>query len=235
MASATIDYKAVLKELDDIHTAKSRKRHPLWMALMTGDLRKPQVAEFLRHFSAIPLYNHNYHGPLYVSCPSAEWRLRMAEVVYEEGTGRIYADGVPHYELYLRMGEAFGISREEMYSVEMCGGALAIRHFLENICRRSFIEGYAALSLGSEAQVPGVAGRVSEAFKKHYGLSHDEAAFYRVHEEADSDHSGGALEFMQEFVKTENDVKLVTNAVRDCVEASWCMFNDIWRCAEAVR
>jgi len=218
----------VIEELNAIHSAKSRKRHPLWMGLMSGSLSRAKVAEFLRQFSVIPLYNHFYHGPLYVSCPNPEWRRRMAEVVYEEGTGGIYSDGVAHYELYLRMAEAFGISREEIYATEFCGGSLAVRHYFENICRTSFLEGYAALSLGSEAQVPGVAGRVSEAMVKHYGLTPEQAMFYTVHEVADSDHSGGAMEFLKEFAPTDVEVHKVTRAVRDCVETSWTMFEDIW-------
>jgi pyrroloquinoline quinone (PQQ) biosynthesis protein C len=231
---ATPDYQAVLATLDEIHAAKPRKGHPLWVALMEGRLSRPQVAEFLRHFSAIPLYNHNYHGPLYVSCPDPVWRQRLAEVVYEEGTGRIFSDGVPHYELYLRMGEAFGISRREMYETELCGGALAVRAFLESTCKRSFLEGYAALSLGSEAQVPGVAGRVSEVMVRHYGLTPEAAKFYAVHEEADKDHSGGGLEFLQRFAPGEAEVAVVIRAVRDAVEVHWCMFEDIRHRVDAV-
>jgi len=231
----TRSYESVIEELNAIHAAKSRKQHPLWIGMMTGKLSRPQVAEFIRQFSVIPLYNHFYHGPLYVSCPHPEWRRRMAEVVYEEGTGCIYSDGVAHYELYLRMAEAFGVGRKEIYETEFCGGSLAVRHYLENICRTSFLEGYAALSLGGEAQAPGIAGKVSEAFIKYYSLTPEQAMFYSVHEIADSDHSGGGIEFLQEFAPTDREVDLVIRSVRDCVEALWTMFNDIWARCEKIK
>ncbi len=164
MVGLSKTYEGVIDELNAIHAAKSRKRHPLWMGLMKGELSKPQVCEFLKQFGVIPLYNHFYHGPLYVNCPQRGMAHAHGEVVYEEGTGRIYAGGVAHYELYLRMGEAFGISREEMYGTQYCGGSLAARNFYENVSRRSFLEGYAASSLGGEAQAPGIVGKVSEAF-----------------------------------------------------------------------
>lgn len=228
-------YEAVIQELNRIHAARSRKRHPLWLGLMHGTLSRPQVAEFLKQFGVIPLYNHFYHGPLYVNCPNAEWRIRMAETVYEEGTGRLYAGGVPHYELYLRLGEAFGVSREEMYGTEYCGGSLAARNFYENVCRRSFLEGFAASALGGEAQAPGVAGKVSENFIRNYGLTPEQASFYSVHEVADKDHSSGGIEFLREFAKSNDDIDLVIRSVRDAVETMWTMYQDIWQRVDALK
>lgn len=227
--SGNVDIAAALRELAEIHAEKPRKKHPLWIALMNGSLSRPQVREYIKQFSAVPLYNHNYHGPLYVSCPDPEWRKRMAEVVYEEGAGGLYAGGTPHYKLYLRLGEAFGISPEEMYATRFCGGSVAFKSYFEAVCKRNFLEGYAALSLGAEAQVPGVSGKVSEAMMRSYGLTAEQAAFYSVHEDADKDHSGGGDEFLIRFCKTPAELALAVNAVRDAVNVSWLMYEDIAR------
>jgi pyrroloquinoline-quinone synthase len=228
----TLDFDAALAEIAAIHATKPRKAHPLWQNLMKGALSRRQVVTFLRQFSVIPLYNHNYHGPLYVSCPDAAWRKRMAEVVYEEGTGGLYAGGTPHCELYLNVGKAFGISPEEMYATKFCAGALAFRGWFSNICRKNFVEGYAALSLGAEAQVPGVSGKVSASMMKHYGLTEEQAAFYTVHEVADSDHSGGSREFLETFCRSKHDLARATEAVRGAVEVSWLLYEDIHRMVE---
>jgi len=235
MGEGRKDYRGVIERLAAIHATKPRRNHPLWIALMAGTLSRAQVAEHLRHFSAIPLYNHLFHGPLYVNCPDPRWRKRMAEIVFEEGTGGIYSNGVPHYELYLRLGQAFGVSPEEMYATQLCAGATAIRAYLAHMSSRGFLEGSAALSLGAEAQVPGVSGKVSETMMSRYGLTRDEAMFFIVHEEADKDHSSGALEFLQRFAVTDEDIDTVIRAVRDTVELSWLMYEDIWRCVQAVR
>ena len=219
---------AALHEMAEVHASKPRKKHPLWIALMDGTLPRSQVREHIKQFSAVPLYNHNYHGPLYVNCPDPEWRKRMAEVVYEEGAGGLYAGGTPHYKLYLRLGEAFGIGAEEMYATAFCGGSVAWRAYFEAISRRNFLEGYAALSLGGEAQVPGVSGKVSESMVRHYGLSAEQAAFYSVHEDADKDHSGGGDEFLRRFCRTKAELALAVTAVRDAVNVSWLMYEDIY-------
>jgi len=217
-----------LKEMAVIHAAKPRKKHPLFIALMKGKLKRPQVREYLKQFSAIPLYNHLYHGPLYVSCPDPAWRERLAHVVYEEGAGGLFAGGVPHYKLYLRLGKAFGIGEREMYATDFVGGALAFRSHFEAVCSRGFLEGYSALSLGGEAQVPGVSGKVSDAMKRYYGLSHAQAAFYWVDEDADKDHSGGGDKFLERFCATESDLDVAVGAVRDAVNIAWLMYEDIW-------
>ena len=80
---------------------------------------RPQVREFLKQASIIPLYNHLYHGPLYVNCPDPEWREHIAEVVYEEGTGRMYADGIQHWKLWLRLG----IGDRGMWATDFCAEA----------------------------------------------------------------------------------------------------------------
>ncbi len=226
-AKKKLDYRRALKRIEAINAAKHRRRHPLWIALLKGSLKRKQVREFLKQFSIIPLYNHYYHGPLYINCPDPEWRRRMAEIVYEEGTGNLYSNGQAHWQLYLRMGEGFGISPAEMYATEYCAGSLAVRGYMTAVCARSFLEGVSAMSLAGEAQVPGIAGRVSEVFMTHYGLTKEQAMFYAVHEEADRDHSDAGFEFLKAFAKTDMDLGLAVKTVRDAVEINWAMYNDI--------
>jgi pyrroloquinoline quinone (PQQ) biosynthesis protein C len=234
MTQSDMDYATVLEKINAINAGKHRRNHPLWISLLGGELSRPQVMEFLRQFSVIPLYNHFYHGPLYVSCPNPKWRARMAEVVYEEGTGNLYSNGVPHWQLYIQMGEAFGISAEAMYATEYGAGALSVRSYLTATCDRSFLEGVAATSLAGEAQVPGTAGKLSDLFVEHYGLTPEQAMFYAVHEEADRDHSEAGLEFLREFAKTDMDLDLVVRTVRDAVEVNWWMYSDIHRRIEDI-
>src|SRR5205085_1123507 len=73
-------YRSVLERIARMHEPYARHRHPLWHGLMHGGFSKAQVAEWLRQFSIIPLYNHLYHGPLYVICPDPAWREMIAEV-----------------------------------------------------------------------------------------------------------------------------------------------------------
>jgi pyrroloquinoline-quinone synthase len=183
----------------------------------------------------IPLYNHRYHGRLYVVCPDPGWRQKLAEVSYEEATGRLFAGGVPHYELYLRAGEAMGISREEIYGTELCAGAIAFRAYFEYICGKSFLEGVSAHMLAAEAQVPGVSGKVGRALMQRFGLSEHDVAFFTVHDDADKEHSNIGRVLLDQFAKTDDDLRLVVATVRETIDIAALLYDEIYRCVQAVK
>ena len=224
-----VSHGELLREIADIIRERDQVNHPIHALIFDGKLTRAQLQEFVGQTGCIPLYNHRYHGRLYVNCPNHLWRVRLAEVVYEEGTGRLFAGGVPHHELYLRLGEAVGISRERLYGWPLCPEAIGFMNFFENICGRSFLEGASAHMLAAEAQVPGYAGKMSEAFQKHYGLSAEQAAFWTVHEDADKEHSDIGRELLDSFAATDEDQDLVRKAVRECVAMMWLMHDGIHR------
>ncbi len=228
-------YDAVLARIQKIHEPYSRYQHPLWRGLMDGKFEEAQVAEFLKQASIIPLYNHLYHGPLYVICPDPEWRTMIAEVVYEEGTGRIHADGVPHWKLWLRLGNAFGVSDAAMWNVDFCPEAIAWRTFFREICSRTFLEGVSAHMLGAEAQVPGASGSVAEGLKAKFKLSDEAIAFYTVHDHADEEHSGIGRKLLAHFAKTDDDVERVVRAVSDTLRVSAMLYDGIYECVKRAR
>ena len=158
--------KSVLDEVQSIHDALPRGQHPLWAELVAGEFSKSQVCELIRQAGIIPLHNHLYHGPLYVICPDPEWREMLAEVVYEEGTGNLFASGQAHYRLYLRLGEAFGISKDEMWNTDYCPEAIAFRSYFHTVCSKNFLEGVSAHMLGAEAPVPTVFNPVARSLKE---------------------------------------------------------------------
>jgi len=220
-------HEATLERIRRIHEPYARHRHPLWAGLMEGRFERPQVRTFLKQASIIPLYNHLYHGPLYVNCPDPEWREMIAEVVYEEGTGRMFASGTPHWKLWLRLGNAFGIGDEEMWNTDFCPEAIAFRAFFNRICSGDFLTGVSAHMLGAEAQVPGASGSVAGGLRARFGLSDHDLAFYIVHDHADSEHSDIGRRLLSRFAPTEADCERVVLAVRQMVEVSKVLYDGI--------
>lgn len=225
MAKEPKEFLAEISEM--VRKKRAMGDHPLWRRMVSGEASKEEVRYFHLQHSCIPLYNHRYHGPLYVNCPTQEWRTRLAEVVYEEGTGRLYSGGVPHSELYLRLGEALGISREEMRNCYLLPGCVAFMCFLEKMCRSSFIEGISAHMLAGEAQTPGAALAMANALKKYYGLNEEDVKFWTVHEVADTDHTDVGVEIIQQFAMTDEAQDTVRRVVRHMVDMYWLLFDDI--------
>src|SRR5262249_2604022 len=97
-----------------IEARRTFGRHPLWLALADGKLSRAQLTvvgvqfclqgrEFPRGISA-----------MHANCPFPEERIALAESIYEEETGRISGCNQPPPEIFIRFGEAVGLSRADM-------------------------------------------------------------------------------------------------------------------------
>ena len=218
----------VLEHIDEIHSIRPFYEHPAWAGLIDGSFTLEQTREFARQFGIIPLHNHNYHGRLYVHCPDPKWREMIAEVVYEEGTGRIYADGVPHNQLYYNFGEGLGMSREDLGKPRYCSGAIAFKNYFQNMCERPFLEGVSAHMLAGEAQGPGVFAGIAENLKQNLGLDDKAVAFWVVHDVADDDHSGIGRQLLEEFATSDADRDRVLEVVQETVDMTFLMFDSMY-------
>jgi pyrroloquinoline quinone (PQQ) biosynthesis protein C len=224
----------VLKTISAMHKAKGKASHPIWQGLENGTHNLEQIRYLCKQHSIITLHNHNYHGRMYVSCPDAEWRERLAEVAYEEATGRLFANGVSHHKLYLNYAKGLGITKDEMYNVEYCASALAYRLYLSDVCSR-FIEGVAAVMLGGEAQIPGLYGRIAKSLQQKHGLDDEAVAYWVVHDTADGDHSQAGREVLDRFVKTQEERELVIETARQFMNMAALMFDETWSVASKLR
>jgi pyrroloquinoline-quinone synthase len=224
-----LDVDKTLARIDEMHAANKFWEQPMWQGLIQGTLPLPMLKEFARQHGIIPLHNHNYHGRLYVHCPDPKWREMIAEVVYEEGTGRLYANGVAHNELYYNFGEGLGIDREEMKNVRYCPGAIAFKAYFSSMCEKTFLEGVSSHMLAGEAQGPGYFGSIAQHLKDKFGLNDEQVAFWTVHDVADEDHSGIGRELLDEFAHDEADFQLVLKVVRETIDMMNLLTADTWR------
>ncbi len=226
--------KETLRQVAKIHADRPFYEHPLWDGLVKGSFSKKQVQEFARQYGIIPLHNHNYHGRLYVICPDHLWRARIAEVVYEEGTGRMFAKGTPHNELYLQFGADLGLTASQMRNADYCPEALAFKAYFSEICGRNIVEGIASHMLAGEAQGPGVFARMAGQMKKRYGMTDKGAAFWIIHDVADGEHSSVGKELLADFANTEALRKLVVKTVRETVDMTFLLYDGIYRRMQAI-
>ena len=224
-----LDVDKTLVRIDEMHAANKFWEQPMWQGLIQGTLPLPMLKEFARQHSIIPLHNHNYHGRLYVHCPDPKWREMIAEVVYEEGTGRLYADGVAHNELYYCFGEGLGIDREEMKNVRYCPGAIAFKAYFSSMCEKTFLEGVSSHMLAGEAQGPGYFGSIAKHLQENFDLTDAQVAFWTVHDVADEDHSGIGRELLDEFAHDDADFELVLKVVRETIDMMNLLTADTWR------
>lgn len=229
-----LSVQETLDAIANMHKEMPFEKHPLWNGLYEGTFSKRQVGEFAKQYGIIPLHNHNYHGRLYVICPDPKWRARIAEVVYEEGTGKIFSNGVPHNQLYLNFSRGLGIPDDEMWHADYCREAVAFRTYFKDICSHNIVEGIAGHMLASEAQGPGFFAPMARRMQKHYGLSDQAVDFWVIHDAADSDHSSVGAELLGDFAKTQQERELVLKTARDMIEMSMLLYDGIFNRLKAV-
>ena len=229
----TLTTEGVLAAIERIHKDNPFDEHPLWRGLLKGRFNLEQVREFARQFGIIPLHNHNYHGPIYVNCPQPKWRERIAEVLYEEGTGGLYANGIPHNQLYFDFGAGLGLSPDDLLGCAYCPGALGWQGWYQGRCNASFLEAVSAHMLAAEAHGPGVFRYLAAGLKEKFGLDDKAVAFWVVHDEADEDHSGIGKELLHDFAADEAARAHVLKVVQQTVDMTFHLYDDIYRVVQA--
>ena len=145
----TLTTQGVLDRISEIHKELPMYGHPLWTGMVEGTWNLEQSRYICQQHGGIPLHNHNYHGNLYVICPDPAWRELIAEVAFEEATGRLMSDGVSHHRLYLNYARGMGLKPEQMYDPPYCAGVVAFQAYftpdlleeLSGRCRRAHVGG----------------------------------------------------------------------------------------------
>jgi pyrroloquinoline-quinone synthase len=178
-----------LSLMEDIRAGRSFGAHPLWLRIQDGELSRMALAEFAKQFFLQVREFPRAVSALHSRCVDPAQRIRLAESVYEEETGRL-SGTKPHPELFLDFCTALGLRREETLEAPPLPSTAALIHWFEYSTKiLSFLEGVAAINLAAEGQVVGAFGPFARALERHYGLSRDAVAFWDVHELADAEHS----------------------------------------------
>jgi len=224
----------VLDRINEIHKEMPMYGHPLWTGMVDGAWNWEQSRYVCQQHGGIPLHNHNYHGNLYTICPDPAWREMIAEVAYEEATGRLMSNGVSHHRLYLNYAKGMGMEPDEMYDPPYCGGVVAFQAYFTLICSKSFLEGVAAHMLAGEAAIPGLYIKIARKLQEQFELSDEAVAYWVIHDSADADHSAVDFKLLDQFATTEDDRRLVLKTVQQMIDVQHLMYDDIYKHAIAI-
>jgi pyrroloquinoline-quinone synthase len=158
----------------------------------------------------------------------------IAEVAYEEATGRLMSNGVSHHRLYLNYAKGMGLEPDEMYDPPYCGGVVAFQAYFTLICSKSFLEGVAAHMLAGEAAIPGLYIKIARKLQEQFELSDEAVAYWVIHDSADEEHSDVGFKLLDQFAKTEDDRRLVLKTVQQMIDVQHLMYDDIYKHAIAI-
>ncbi len=215
------------------HTIDAKRtfgRHPLWLSIAAGALPRPRLQAFAKQFFLQVREFPRAVSGLHTYCPFADERIKLAESLYEEETGRISGCNISHPELFIRFGEGLGLGRADLLDAQPFTGTAALIAWFESATREhSFLEGAAAINLAAEGQVPGAFAPLARALERHYGLSRDQVAFWDIHEEADREHSDIGDHIVMRHATTGELQDKIRGALTRSLDTWWQFFDDIER------
>jgi pyrroloquinoline-quinone synthase len=211
-----------------IEARRTFGRHPLWLEIADGKLGREQLKVFAVQFFLQVREFPRAVSAMHANCPFPKERMALAESVYEEETGRISGCNQPHPELFLRFGEAVGLSRAEMIEGRPLPATRSLIDWFElSTKQRSFIEAAAAMNLAAEGQVSGAFGPMARRLQQHYGLTREAVEFWDVHELADPEHSAVGDNIVVRHATDAATQARVRDALHHSLDAWWQFFDGI--------
>src|SRR5262245_59775925 len=202
--------------------------HPLWLTIADGKLSREQLQVFAVQFFLQVREFPRGISAMHANCPFPKERIALAESIYEEETGRISGCNLPHPEVFIRFGEALGLSRGQMVDGQPLPATRALIDWFELVTKqRSFIEAAAAMNLAAEGQVPGAFGPMARRLQEKYGLSREAVEFWDLHEHADAEHSEVGDNIVVHHATDAATQARVREAMQHSLDAWWQFFDGI--------
>ncbi len=208
----------------EVRAGRSFGGHPLWFKIQEGRLPRPQVQGFAKQFFLQVLEFPRAVSALHSRCTDLGERVKLAESVYEEETGRL-SGSKAHPELFLDFATGLGLPRHEVLTATALPSTAALIHWFEYSTKiLPFLEGVAAINLAAEGQVVGAFGPFARGLQKHYGLDEAQVAFWDVHELADAEHSDVGDHIVIKGATTPESQDQIRRVVRTSLGMWWQFF-----------
>jgi pyrroloquinoline quinone (PQQ) biosynthesis protein C len=209
-----MDRKARLLSLYDLFPFHS---HPLWRAILNGDLSyeqvlKAEVQHWIRTRAGRALREDALSSAKAISQPIFE---QLLETYLEECTDTA---GPNHLGLIERLVTAGGYTHQQLEETEPTPGNSAAIALYRDISARG--AGCHMLGAGAvEHFYCGLSPKIFEAYLRVYGMTEDQAETYRIHGPMDKTHAERAFAVVDEAAQLHGWETVLTS-VRDAFVAT---------------
>jgi pyrroloquinoline-quinone synthase len=214
-----------------------RKQHWAWPAFTAGLVPKAKLHIHLEQEYAV--YVRDFPvlvGRAYVQCPIPAVRRELAENLYEEETGGLYA-GRPHPELFLEYPKGLGFDVKRFETVELFPAAREYRHTIDRLTTASgwavatavvtlFIEGTPYERALFDPRAPARPEPPLEAHPlvRHYGMPVEALALTKAHRGVEGRHRRSAWRVVLDFVP-EDERGRVLKGMEEALQG-WLTWRD---------
>ncbi len=213
----------IINKIDALIKERSILKHPFYQSWKSGELTREMLQEYAKqyykHVAAFPQYLSALHSKI----DDAGDRKLVLQNLMDEEHG---PDN--HPELWLRFSDALGLKREDVGKTSARSETNAfVNNFKFITSQKSAAEGIAAM-YAYESQIPKVSEEKIAGLVKFYGVSGESGLeYFKVHMQADIEHSEAERKLIRKYAKDEETQKRVLEAVEQTLDAYWLMLTGI--------
>lgn len=214
----------VIAQIDAAIEARHLLKHPFYQAWTEGRLTLDHLREYVKQYWHHVLAEPQYVSAIHAGCPDLADRQTLLENLIEEERG---PDN--HPELWLRFGEALGLSRDEIVGSEPLPTTAALVRTYRELCGgEAFVEGAAAL-YAYESQVPAVAEAKIDGLRRFYGIDDERGlAFFTAHLQADVEHAEDGRRMIARHAADGASAERARRATAAAADALWGMLDGVY-------
>jgi pyrroloquinoline quinone (PQQ) biosynthesis protein C len=213
--------------LDEARATHPWLHHPLFQLIWDGTLGRAQVQQVIRQqgcffldtlrHAAWKIISVGGYTPTYADLERQ--RSLIPLVVEEGGEDTVGGKNTAHAFLFVRLAEALGISRDEVFNTEYLPTTIIEKNELFTLQRSSTLEALCGGNIATESINPIHVGKMAAAMEKHYGVSGEPLDFYHVHAEVEGDHAERAVRIISQLAVTDADQARGRLAMRRAITA----------------
>jgi pyrroloquinoline quinone (PQQ) biosynthesis protein C len=215
---------ALLEEARETHPWL---HHPLFRMIAAGELPRAQLQNVIRQQGCFFLDTLRHAAWKIISVggdtPTFEdlerQRALIPLVVEEGGEDMVGGKTTAHAYLFVRLAEALGIARDEIFSTPYLPTTIIEKNELFLLQRSSTLEALCGGNIATESINPIHMQRMADAMEKHYGVPRAALDFYYVHVEVEGDHAERAVRILSKLATTDAEQARGLLAMRRAITA----------------
>ena len=185
--------------------------HPLFRMIAAGELPRAQLQNVIRQQGCFFLDTLRHAAWKIISVggdtPTFEdlerQRALIPLVVEEGGEDMVGGKTTAHAYLFVRLAEALGIARDEIFSTPYLPTTIIEKNELFLLQRSSTLEALCGGNIATESINPIHMQRMADAMEKHYGVDRAALDFYYVHVEVEGEHAERAVRILSTLATTD--------------------------------
>src|SRR5881628_1429 len=185
--------------------------HPLFQMIYRGELSRARLQDVIRQqgcffldtlrHAAWKIISVGGYTPTYEDLERQ--RALIPLVVEEGGEDTVGGKTTAHAFLFIRLAEALGISRDELFATEYLPTTIIEKNELFLLQRSSTIEALCGGNIATESLNAIHVQRMATALETHYGVPRAALDFYHVHMEVEGDHAERAVRILSQLATSD--------------------------------